>query len=58
MKHVTMKCAVAMSVALLLLVASAHALESNPERDADIGTTADETPSTTTSPAASRPPWR
>ena len=50
MKHVTMKCAVAMSVALLLLAASAHALESNPERDADIGTTADETPSTTASP--------
>jgi len=43
MKHVAMKCPVAMSVALLLFAASAHAVESSLERDVYIGTTAEET---------------
>ena len=39
MKHVTMKCLLPMSVALLLLAASAHAVEPNPELDVYFGTT-------------------
>jgi len=50
MKQVTMKCPVVMSIALLLFAASAHAVESSPERDVDIGATAEETALTASAP--------
>ena len=51
MKHVTMKCLVVMSVALLLFAASAHAVTSSPERVVTVDTAAEETPLPASAPA-------